>query len=63
MAQNSLILSDLSLKVCISRIPTEVNDDIIKSLLNACGPLKEWKRLMGAQGEPKPSGIAEFTDV
>lgn len=58
-----MALQELSLKVCISRLPPGTSDDFIKQLLNACGPIKDWKRFMTASGEPKDGGIADFQEI
>jgi RNA-binding protein 25 len=47
----------------VSRLPVSTSDESVLMLLKTCGNLKEWKRMVSANGDPKESGIAEYKDI
>ncbi|KAK4687335.1 RNA-binding protein 25, partial [Tremellales sp. Uapishka_1] len=46
--------------VFVGGIAPGTTDDTLKELLNACGPLHELKRVIGASGKPQAFGFAAF---
>lgn len=65
-AQQAVTFSELSKKVCISRLPTSglyTSDDFVQKMLQCCGQLVSWKRFLDANQQPKDGGIAEFVDL
>lgn len=48
----------------VGKIAPTVGDDIVLSLLESCGPVKEWKRVLDAETQnPKGFGFCEFEDA
>lgn len=45
----------------IGGIEPSVSDDLVQKLLESCGALTKWKRVLDASGKPKPFGFAEYT--
>ncbi|EIW72718.1 hypothetical protein TREMEDRAFT_13947, partial [Tremella mesenterica DSM 1558] len=46
--------------VFVGSIAPGITDETLKELLNACGPLHELKRVVGATGKPQAFGFASF---
>ncbi|KAK8865624.1 hypothetical protein IAR55_000768 [Kwoniella newhampshirensis] len=46
--------------VFVGSIAPGISDDTLRDLLNACGPLHELKRVVGASGKPQAFGFASF---
>ncbi|OCF75290.1 hypothetical protein I204_04143 [Kwoniella mangroviensis CBS 8886] len=46
--------------VFVGSIAPGITDDVLKNLLNACGPLHELKRVSGASGKPQAFGFAAY---
>ncbi|KAJ1981152.1 hypothetical protein H4R34_002188 [Dimargaris verticillata] len=46
----------------IGSIPDGIEDQWIQRLLEACGSIKSWKRMVGANGAPKAFGFCEYTE-
>ncbi|WWD18199.1 hypothetical protein CI109_102649 [Kwoniella shandongensis] len=46
--------------VFVGSIAPGIGDDTLRDLLNACGPLHELKRVVGASGKPQAFGFASF---
>lgn len=61
--QQTINYAELSRKVCISKLPPHTTDEFVLKLLQACGQVTEWKRFKTATGEPKETGIADYTNV
>jgi len=52
------------IKVYVGRLATTLEDDFILSLLELCGPVKNWKRSENpTTGTPNPYGMCEFESV
>ncbi|ODO12075.1 hypothetical protein I350_00860 [Cryptococcus amylolentus CBS 6273] len=47
-------------KVFVGGIAPGISDETLTNLLNACGPLYELKRVIGASGKPQAFGFASF---
>lgn len=48
----------------VGKIASSVGDDIIKELLEACGPVKSWKRMEDPDTKAlKPFGFCEFEEA
>ncbi|XAO23547.1 hypothetical protein I312_102326 [Cryptococcus bacillisporus CA1280] len=47
-------------KVFVGGIAPGITDETLEGLLNACGPLHELKRVIGASGKPQAFGFAMF---
>ncbi|KAJ1719433.1 hypothetical protein LPJ53_005809 [Coemansia erecta] len=54
---------DRSVIVYVGGISKAVDDDSIKSILQACGSIKNWRRAQDASGEPLSFGFCEFADI
>jgi len=59
---DSLPLGRTPAKVFVGKIPPEVPDDLIKSMLSACGKVTEWNRKAGQDGKLKAFGYCEFSN-
>nr|XP_018265023.1 uncharacterized protein I303_03205 [Kwoniella dejecticola CBS 10117]OBR87181.1 hypothetical protein I303_03205 [Kwoniella dejecticola CBS 10117] len=46
--------------VFVGSIAPGIDDETLKNLLNACGPLHELKRVSGASGKPQAFGFAAY---
>ncbi|CED83986.1 U1 snRNP complex, subunit SNU71 and related PWI-motif proteins [Phaffia rhodozyma] len=46
----------------VGGIASGILDHVLEQLLNACGPLRNLKRVKGATGKPQAFGFAEFED-
>ncbi|OMJ25385.1 RNA-binding protein 25 [Smittium culicis] len=55
--------NQISTSVFVGSIPEGITDKWIESLLQTCGELKSWKRLVGANGVPRGFGFCEFKDI
>lgn len=49
--------------MCISRLPLDSTDEVVRKMLSCCGVLKSWKRFQDANGNAKDGGIAEFEAI
>lgn len=49
-AAQTIAFDELSRKVCISRLPAGMPDDLMKKLLSYCGVMRSWKRFLDANG-------------
>ncbi|TXT04929.1 hypothetical protein VHUM_04012 [Vanrija humicola] len=49
-----------TIKVFVGSIAPGIGDPTLKDLLNACGPLHELIRVVGANGKPQAFGFASF---
>ena len=50
--------------VYVGKIPAGVGDDLVRRLLEVCGAIKSWKRVMDPEsGQPKRFGFCEFEDA
>lgn len=48
----------------MGKIAPTVDNKVIKALLDACGPVKSWKRVEDTEtGKPKPFGFCEYEDA
>ncbi|KAJ2786417.1 hypothetical protein GGI15_001550 [Coemansia interrupta] len=54
---------DRSVIVYVGGISKAIDDESIKSILQACGSIKNWKRAHNARGEPLSFGFCEFADI
>lgn len=50
--------------VYVGKISPSVDDNLIKQLLEACGPVKSWKRMEDPDTKAhKPFGFCEFEEA
>ena len=53
-----------STTVYVGKIPAGVADSLVRELLNVCGAVKSWKRVMDPESNtPKRFGFCEFADA
>ena len=53
-----------STTVYVGKIPPSVDDDLVRILLDACGDVRSWKRVMDPENNtPKRFGFCEFVDA
>ena len=53
-----------STTVYVGKIPPSVDDDLVRTLLDACGDVRSWKRVMDPENNtPKRFGFCEFVDA
>ena len=44
----------------IGSIGEAVSEELLRRILETCGPLRSWKRILDANSVPRPFGFAEF---
>ncbi|KAI9183837.1 hypothetical protein H9P43_002889 [Blastocladiella emersonii ATCC 22665] len=49
-------------KLFVGNLSAGVGDEWIERILQACGTVREWKRVRGADGKPKGFGFVTFAD-
>jgi len=53
-----------STTVYVGKIPPSVDDALVRKLLDACGEVRSWKRVMDPENDtPKRFGFCEFADA
>ena len=53
-----------STTVYVGKIPPNVDDALVRKLLDACGEVRSWKRVMDPENDtPKRFGFCEFADA
>lgn len=58
------VLPPKSLTLYVGKIAPRVSDDVIKALLEACGPVKSWKPMLDPDTQkPKGFGFCEYEDA
>lgn len=61
--ESSIIHKGKSNVAYLGNIPDGVNDELIESLLIACGNLEGWRRMLDPNSAPKSFGFATFLDT
>ena len=62
MLSMSSTASPLYSSAFISNIPAGCPDDLLESILNVFGPVKQWRRLAEPSGALKPCGFVDFVE-
>lgn len=58
------MLQPKSTTLYVGRIASAVSDKVVKQLLEACGAVKEWKRMEDPETKAlKPFGFCEYEDA
>lgn len=51
------------LKLYVGKIAPTVQEPVIRKLLEACGPIRNWKLMEGDDGKHRGFGFCEFADA